>query len=212
MNRTSNRFVLLPSYINLTKEGLHYKDLLIYIAIRSHANSFTNLCIPSFYTIAEKSGTSKKYVSQSIKRLEKAGYLYIDRSAKLKVSNKYTFKQAEAFARIPYDLFELHDLNANQKAMLIALRQCFDSSSLEMMYDLKTTCLLLDLTYRTIYPMYSALIKTGYIEKFTKQYKSGRKKTVIRLTDKINWRYELINPVSELQHAGTLQNLELLIG
>ena len=186
-----NRFVLLPSYINLKKEGLHYRDLLIYLTIRSFNNIETDLCIPSYDTISERSGMSKKFVSGSLKRLEKSSYLEIDRSDRRKVSNRYSFKKTQAFSRIPYEIFKVDDLTATQKAMLITLRQCFDSGSLELMYDLQTVCQLLDMTYRTVYPLYIALIKLGYIEKRIKVYKSGRKRVVVTLTEKVNWHYNL---------------------
>jgi DNA-binding MarR family transcriptional regulator len=157
----------------------------------------SELCIPSYDTIATKSRTSKKYVSASIKKLEKAGYLIIDRSSKLKVSKKYSFKGTDSFSRIPYEVLDLPDLTANQRGMLLAVRQYFDSHSLELYVDLTTLCTLLDLTYRTVYPVYAALIKKGYIEKYTKVSKNGSKRIVVRLTDKVNWLYELPQMVAK---------------
>ena len=179
----------MPSYIGLYKEGLHYKDLLNYITIRSFNNEGRGLCIPSYDTIADKSGLSKNYISASIKRLEQAGYISVERSSKAKSSNRYSFKDVDAFCRIPYDIFDMNDMNPTQKAMLIALRVCFDSNSLEVMFNLTTCAELIGVSYRTLYPQYNSLIKKGYIEKAVKISKSGRKRKVMRLTNKVNWIY-----------------------
>ncbi|PTQ96838.1 helix-turn-helix protein [Mucilaginibacter yixingensis] len=190
MTPINKQFVLLPSDIALTKEGLHYKDLLTYITIRSFLNSKNDLCMPSYESIADRSGMSKKFIGQSIIRLERAGYLKVERSQKRRASNRYSFRDHECFCQIPYEFFEIDDLTANEKAMLLGVRECFDSTNLEFFVgDLANAALMLDVTYRTVYVQFKSLIDKGYIEKVTIPYKSGGERKVTRLTSKINWHY-----------------------
>src|SRR4051812_7665013 len=106
MTETSHRFVLLPNYLNIKKLGLQYRDLLTYITIRSFLNSSTDLCKPSYETIVKMSGTSKRFISESIKRLKLSGLLKVTNSGKPRGSNYYSFEKCESFSRIPYDVFE----------------------------------------------------------------------------------------------------------
>lgn len=209
MAQLNDRFILLPSYIDLGKKGLHYKDLLTYVSIRSFYNSKTGTCKPSYDTIARVSGMTKKFLTESIKRLEQSGYLTVRRSQKKRTSNQYSFKEVDSFNRIPYGILEADDLTSYQKAMLLALRQCVESLTLQFMHsDINTLSALLQLSYKTVYTQYNALVGKGYISKVDKTYKHGFSRTTAFLSDKINWQYDnshvkLLPPVVEKLDVST---------
>lgn len=185
----NDRFVLLPSYNNFSKIGLHYKDLLTYISIRSFNNGQIDLCIPSLDTISKRSGMNKRTTMQSIIRLQRSGFLKVKKSNKKKVSNEYEFIKCNVFCQIPYTIFDAEDLSYSQKAMLIALRQLFDSVNLKSYNNLSDMAFMLGLTYKTVYTQYKSLVKNGYIEEETITKVSGQKKKIITLSSKINWKY-----------------------
>ncbi|NVM64505.1 hypothetical protein FHW88_002794 [Mucilaginibacter sp. SG538B] len=185
----NTRFVLLPCNISLIKDGLHYLDLLIYVAIRSFQNGGTGLCKPSFETIAARAGVSKKLVSMSIKRLERSGHLIVKRSPKKKVANLYAFKETDAFAQIPYDIFDSHDLTSYEKAMLLAIRQCFNNHSLVLYGNLSFIEDMTGLKYKVIYTQFRKLVDKQYILEVKKGRDSGRVAKEFHLAEKINWKY-----------------------
>ena len=191
MNKTNDRFILLPSNFSLSSDRLHYKDLLTYIAIRSFNNSITDKCLPSLETIALRSGMSKKYVFQSITRLERSGLIKVERATKKHVANRYTFKETKYFNQIPYEIFEQSSLSTNQIAMLVALRRFFNSVTLQLeISKIADIAKILGLTYKTVYVQYKSLITAGYIIETERVLSSGIKKTVTKLSDKLNWIYE----------------------
>jgi DNA-binding MarR family transcriptional regulator len=191
MSATYNdRFVLLPLTNQLSKDGLHYKDLLTYITIRSFNNADIDYCIPSLNTISDRSGMNKKTIMQSINRLEKSGMLKVTKSDKKRVSNVYKFPICKVFYQIPYEVFNADDLTYSQKAMLVFMRQCFDSINLEAMStNIRTWVFILGVSYKTLYTQFVQLVAKGYIEKYTKTSRSGYKRLIVRLTDKLNWKY-----------------------
>jgi DNA-binding MarR family transcriptional regulator len=134
---------------------------------------------------------SKKYVLQSVARLERSGLIKVERSTKKHTSNRYTFKESKYFNQIPYEVLEQADLSATQIAMLVALRRFFNSNTLQLEITRMTEIAkLLGLTYKTVYTQYKSLITAGYIVETEKVLKSGIKKTVTLLSDKVNWLYE----------------------
>jgi DNA-binding MarR family transcriptional regulator len=185
----NDRFILLPSHINLTRERLHYRDLLTYITIRSFNNENEGICTPTYDKIVERSGMSRKFISKSIKRLQRSGYLEVTRSSTRRACNQYSLQKVLAFSPIPHSIFAADDLTANQRAMLITLRQFFDSISLELYVgNLASMAKLLDVSYKTIYTQYVALVASGYIEEVFKTYKSRKSRKIIRLSEKLNWK------------------------
>ena len=187
----NDRFILLPSINTKAMQGLHYKDLLTYITIRSYNNSTTDWCIPSLDTISERAGMNKKTIIKSIKRLERAGYLEVKRTIKRRESNEYKFARVNVFCQIPYSLFDVDELNSSQKAMLLCLRQCFDNINLECMPgSLSNMAIMLGLTYKTVYTQYKILLERGYINELATIRKSGKTKKIIQLSEKLNWKYE----------------------
>jgi hypothetical protein len=133
---------------------------------------------------------NKKTIIQSISRLEKSGMMKVTRSDKARISNAYSFPKCEGFQQIPYGIFDAEDLKYHQKAMLIFMRQLFDSYNLESFQcNLGYWADRLGISYRTLYTQYAKLIAKGYLEKVKRKSQSGHKQVIIRLTDKLNWRY-----------------------
>lgn len=187
---TNNQFVLLPAINQLSQDGLHYKDLLTYVAIRSFNNNETDDCLPGLDTISRRSGMNKKTTMESIKRLQRSGLLKVTKSTKKRVSNRYEFKKCDSFLQIPYSIFKTGDLTFNQRAMLIFIRQCFDSVNLECLCkSLISMSEFLGVTYKVLHCQFSVLVAKGYIEKTIIQYDSSTSRTIIKLTDKLNWKY-----------------------
>lgn len=186
----NRRFVAMPYFLNLNQQNIKYIDALTYVTIRSFHNSTTGLCYPAYETIADKAGTSRSFIISSVKRLEKAGFLNITHSTKKHTCNQYHFDKEPHFERIPYELFDA-DLSANQKAMLLCLRQFFNEGPLSSTKTITDFAKLLGVSYKTIYSQFVVLVAKGFINEIHKVFKSkvnGRK--WLKLTNKIDWEYE----------------------
>ena len=107
------RFVIKPNFNNLSEYRLKYTDILTYITIRSFYNSKDKYCYPSYNTIASLAKLSKKFVGESVKRLDKAGFLDIWKIGNVRVSHSYMFCDVVAFQKIPYQLFQATELTSN---------------------------------------------------------------------------------------------------
>jgi len=208
MSTINNRFILLPDEFCTPDNGLRHSDSLIYLSIRSFRNTSTSHCFPSLNVIAERSGVSKQTVLSSIERLTKAGLLEVEKADRLKASNKYHFKDSKSFLQIPFEVFELQDLSLNEKSILVCLRKCFDSQSLQsFITQISDISLFLGLTYKQVYNPIKALIAKGYISRS----KIGRV-DVLELTEKVNWRYrELPKPVSKSSLEFKIEDGRILI-
>ncbi|WP_026896790.1 helix-turn-helix domain-containing protein [Daejeonella oryzae] len=197
------RYVLIPHVNNLKKQGLEYKDILTYVTIRSFKNSDNKLCFPSHETIGKKAGMSKTYVINSIGRLESAGLVTVERSRKLKVSNKYYFAEVASPCKIPLEFFEVEDLTANQKGMLLCLRQFFQCTSLSHGSDTKRLANVLGLSYQQVYKQYVALVSKGFIIETVKSLRPicDKTYTVRSLNqDRINWNFNVEEKPSPTLH------------
>lgn len=188
MSLTDAQFVLIPNFYKLDQTNLQYLDILIYTALKSFDNDDED-CFPMHETIGKRARLSRRFVIDSIKRLETSGFISVIRSAKKHVSNHYFFNKLERFEQIPYDLFEQPDLTPNEKAMLICLRQFFIHGPLQCGNDITFFARWLGLTYNTIVPIYKSLVDKGYILERVKIYRNKPNSTIVRiLSDKIEWR------------------------
>lgn len=181
-------FVAIPNFLQLDKSKIQYLDTLIYTSLKSFDNVADGDCFPRHETIAERAGMSKRFVVDSIKRLEAAGLITVKRSDKKKVANRYYFKEHKHFEQIPYDFFDATDLTPNEKALLICLRQFFIHGLLTCIDKFSVLVHWLGLSYATVKPLYNSLVEKGYIQEKFKIYRNGNSTLVIkRLTDKISW-------------------------
>ncbi len=180
-------FVAIPNFLQLDKSKIQYLDTLIYTALKSFDNPYEG-CFPRHETIAARAGMSKRFVINSIKRLEASKLITVQRSDKRRVSNQYQFTKLEHFEQIPYDLFTATGLTANEKALLVCLRQFFVHGVLTYIDDISIIVKWLGLSYATIKPLYNSLIEKGYIQEQFKIYRKSKcNSTIKRLTDKISW-------------------------
>ena len=174
-----NAFIIKPHFYKLPDHNLDYKDVLTYVAVRSFNHVASNTCYPSYQTIADKACVSKKFVMQSVERLDQSGYLSVHKSKKARVSNYYMFKQAHSFDRVPYQIFKTEDLNAHERGMLLCLRQFFQGlKNLQAFRDIKDMAASLGLSYKTVYSQLMSLIEKGYIAVDGNLY---------QLSGKLNW-------------------------
>lgn len=189
---TNRRFIAKPYFLNSqnqldqTQSSIHYTDVLTYVGIKSFDNPKED-CFPSLETIADKIGTSVKFVTPSIKRLEQSGYLEVHRSKKKKVANRYYFSKPKFYQRVPFDFFECTDLTHNEKAMLLLIREVAVSP-----YDIDGTrvelAARLGMKYNMFNTQFQHLINKGYIEQ-----KSKRRFIFL----KIDWYFEVIKKEPE---------------
>ncbi|WDF54899.1 helix-turn-helix domain-containing protein [Mucilaginibacter sp. KACC 22063] len=204
--RLPDRFVTIPSLLKLKDKGLKYIDVLVYTALKSFNSQFADIkwfkpnkiyeegCYPSYDTIAKQSGLSKPTVVNAVKRLEAAKLITISRSEKVKVANHYWFPDLDQSYTIPFKLFKADDLTANQKAMLICIRQFYIGEELTCMFTkvIADIAKHLGLSYRTIEAQYDVLVEKGYVIDEEQEYKTNYHRRVLRLSDKLTWIFKAL--------------------
>lgn len=178
---------MMPFFAALDQQGLDYKDLLTYVAIRSFNNVESNLCYPSCKTIGDRMGASKQFVMESIKRLEEAKYLEVTYSTKAHFSNRYHFPQIECFIRIAYEIFD-YDLSTNEKSMLLCLKN-YAWGLNNFSGDLHKIAKRFGLTYNVVYKQYRKLLTKGYLLESVRRYNKRTIKTTW-FTDKCIWKFK----------------------
>lgn len=172
MSTPSRPFIQKPHFykpellFKINNHQIHYTDVLIYVSLRSFYNSSNFDCFPALETIAERAGVCKKFVIKAIKRLEKAQYISVYRSKKIKVVNKYFFRESFNYDRIPYDIFDCDDLTLYEKSMLLALRELTDvSTPVYFEGRMKDIASTLRMSYRTLDKQLKSLIAKGYVKR-----------------------------------------------
>jgi len=144
----------------------------------------------------ERSGLSRGFIADSIKRLENSGLININHSNRQGQCNQYKFKRLERFERIPYELFTATDLSVYEKAMLLCLRQFFNHGLLSTSFTITTFAKHLGLTYKQVYNPYRALVAKGYItEVLIPNKRTDTCKRKVYLSGKLNWLYEYMKVV-----------------
>lgn len=182
----SNRFVMKPKFTNLSEQGLNYKDILTYIAIRSYYNHTDKYCYPSYKALSQLSGLSRKFLSLSVKRLDKSGFIQLWKVGTKRVSHWYLFNAILNYQRIPLTLFAA-PITVHEKSILLILSEHCESGS-TCYLSITEIAALSGLSYRTIYRQYQALRLKGYI--LEGMYADPLEETLIKyfkLTDKLKW-------------------------
>jgi DNA-binding MarR family transcriptional regulator len=190
VNYTDKQFIAMPDFLNLKHQNLKYLDALTYLAIRSFDGDENEYCWPSYEKIMERSGLGRTFISESIKRLEAAGFFVkIERSKREGTCNRYYFGELDHFEQLSYDvLFKTDDLTNHERAMLICLRQFFVHGTLQCAYSTKEFAQQLGVSYKQVYNPLKGLIDKGYIKETSVLYKSSSKaKVYFFLTDNIKW-------------------------
>lgn len=186
----ANRFIMKPKFNNLTEQGLNYKDILTYVAIRSYYNTKVKYCYPSYKTLEKVIGLGPKFISHSVKRLEKAGFLEVWRVGKGRVQHCYKFKDVGLYQKIPYELLNENAISAHEKAILLMLRE-FCDDQLRCTIPISEIASSTGLSYRSIHRQFQALTLKGYL--VTCHVEDSATKTfskVFDFSDKLPWRYK----------------------
>lgn len=200
----SERFVLVPPMIHLKDKKLKYLDALVYTSLKSFNSQFAQEamftpkekygegCYPALTTICKQSGLAKATVVASLKRLESAKMITTTRFGKVKVANHYWFPDLDQSYTIPFSIFQADDLSANEKAMLICLRQFYIGEELTCMFTNTITEIAkhLGLSYRTVHAQYQSLVAKGYVVDETQPYKNDYNRRLLQLSSKLKWVFK----------------------
>jgi hypothetical protein len=187
-------YVPVPDVLKVTDKHLQYLDMLTYASMRSFDNP-VNGCFAMHETIGKRAGLSKSFIIESVKRLEKAGLITVDRSEKKRVSNHYFFATVDAgfkwsCSQIPTRIFQVADLTSNEKAMLICIRQFYYHGKHTCLYGHKFYAKWLGLSLDTVRKQFSSVIRKGYVIRPQKLVKHGGKSALrYLLSDKLNWDF-----------------------
>lgn len=184
------QYVSIPYLLDLPKQSLQYKDILTYVALRSFDND-KNECFPRHDTIALRAGMSRKYIIQSITRLELSNLITVKRSKKQRESNYYFFNEIVAPTKLPVGFFSITDLTCTEKGILLCIRQFFNTGDFKCSYDLDQMAKLLGLTYQQVYKPFKSLISKGYIIEKSTVSKNADKCVLRRYlnTKLIDWSF-----------------------
>ena len=100
-------------------EGVEIKDQLIYLVIKSHDNK-DHECFPSLQCISEESRLSVPTIRESIKRLESADYIKVEKKGR---KNYYYFNPYKQFEPFSEEFLKRKDISPTTKAYLVAIQQ-----------------------------------------------------------------------------------------
>ena len=156
------KFFLQPNRSALLQSGLQYRDVLTYGTLLSFCNKDLE-CYPSFRVLSERSKLSIGFLSSSLKRLDKVGWIAIEKKIKGKMSyNYYKCKPFDDFKMVPIEIFE-SDLQAEDMAILLCIRQFYYDETLVTDINMIEMSDILGISYSTFYKRYDILKKKGYI-------------------------------------------------
>lgn len=86
----NDNFVRLPDWLLAEPEHLTVPEFMVYIVLLRYRNHYTGQCFPGFGTISRESRLSRSTVMRTIKALENAGVIHVDRQRNK--ANTYTVK------------------------------------------------------------------------------------------------------------------------
>jgi len=210
MEYIDGQFVCLPHVKKLTEKQLKYTDILVYVAIRS----FDKLdgCFPMYETIAKRAKCSRSYVIGAVRRLKQAQLITVQPSAKRSEQckspvNRYRFTDFYLYEQIHYSIFDA-DLNLNDKAMILNLRQFFAFEFIKYPHTLKSLAKELGLTYKVLNQRVNSLIARGYIQRVTFRHKKRKPQKKYKFTDKMEWNWDY----SKFKQPFSKSKVKLIVG
>lgn len=158
----SKQHVQLPNNMTKNKE-IAPKDLLVYLAIKSHINKDTKECFPSLKHISDDCGYSIPSVRKSISVLEKLEYLKIRKEGRKQIYRFGGYKNFEPFS---YTFLENKKIETNEKSYLIALQQIMikDSKGFgKISYSDEKIADMLNLSSKTVGRINKSLEEKGFL-------------------------------------------------
>jgi AraC-like DNA-binding protein len=218
VNTNAGPYVNVPDFLDLKDKNLQYLDALIYVTIKSFNDTSSDICFPSHETIAKRAGMSTRFVIDSIKRLEAYSLIKVERSKdrfKKRASNYYCFiegvgKMFHTTKKIPTAIFDAKELTANEKAMMICLRQFFNHGLLTSIWTVSEYAKRLGLSYSIVKKQFDSLVVKGFITESQKLLKSLKKSNkVYKFSNKINWDYWYLDKPKELIQASEIKQFEI---
>lgn len=194
------RFIKQPFITNLEDKGLKYTDLFTLYTLLSFRNNNTKLCNPSIRTLVRTTNCSDKFIQQSIERLVASKLVNVEKGNR-DTSNRYRFNiEDERFKMLPYDLLSNEELTINEKAILIAIRQCCLDDKIDSIMMKSQIAKAIGISYSAFRKQFDNLKEKGYVEERTiygkKVVPEGEyyeEKFQIRMNqDKINWQLKVL--------------------
>jgi hypothetical protein len=182
-------FIYKPNFGNLTDQGLQYKDVLVYIGIRSFYNEQDKLGFPSYRTITKRVGCSIVFLRESIERLRHAGFLHVWKIGKFRPKHYYKFENTGLLTKIPFQIISTEELTVSEKATLAILREycSFGKSYI----NLEDVSIQSGIAIRTLTSHFKSLLLKGYVtEGFFEDVLNSTIINNFSLTDKINWSWD----------------------
>ena len=160
----SRKFAKIPNEISSL--GLEQGDVLVLAHINIHKNGGSKLCNPGMDTLSLESGYSKKFIMSSIKRLEDAKLIKVER--KRGRSNVYTFtEKGKEFQRFAESFLKITDLSKNAKDFYMRIQQYLYVHELDgtadTTYNPKQLADLTDLDARSVKKYLDELKSKGYM-------------------------------------------------
>lgn len=162
MSELSKKHVQVPNDMTL-KPDLEPRDLLVYATIKKYVNYKSGETFVGLETIAKDSGYTVPTVRKSINILKTKQYITVRKKGR---SNLYTFNKYKNFEPFSYEFLDRTDLNANEKAYIIASQQYMfkDVEGIgKMTYSNEHQANKLNISSKTIQRLDSALIQKGFL-------------------------------------------------
>ena len=103
----------------MAQDSLSPREQLVYAIVHSYNNS-KNECFPSLQTLSDKSQLSIPTIRGSLKKLEDAGYIRIEKRGR---QNYYFFEKYVNFEPFSPEFLDNKDITPTTKAYLIATQQ-----------------------------------------------------------------------------------------
>lgn len=159
----NKQHVQVPT-MDLKSEGLAHIDPYVYACIKKYMNMSTKQSWPSNSTLTKISGLSPKTIIEAIRRLEKGGYISVQRE--YGKSNVYTFNDYKKFEIFSYDFLDREDLTPKEKALFITLQPLMfkDDTTGVITYNTKNLADKIALSVNTLKKHESCLKDKGLLE------------------------------------------------
>lgn len=144
-------------------EAVTPKDKLVYLTIKSFQNKETRACFPSHDAIAKRCGASAPTVRKSIKALEEAGYIHVNRDNPR--HHIYTFDPYKKFEVFSYEFLNDTRTSFTEKSYLASVQEHLfkNGSTGNTTYSLTELSDKINMSASTISRCNNSLSNLGYL-------------------------------------------------
>ena len=162
-NDFSKKFASIPKEI--VSLGLEQGDILVLAHIKIHYNAKTQQCNPGMSLLMKESGYSKKFITESVKRLENAGLITITKEKGK--SNQYAFTdKGEKFERFAESFLNIKDISNNTKEFYMRIQEYLyihDDGTADTTYNPNQLSLLTGVSRPSVKKYLTELQNKGYL-------------------------------------------------